>query len=255
MLSSSLRCRPTDCTRAVSSSRQSRGGWESPRRRVVDRRFFAEVSTKPSQISQSSRRSIDVAMWPDRRSHAWSTTLEAVKDERKSLRQVPTEEPAEDSSLSASGFVREARAVNANRLTTASDLDRLSLPNSLTPLSTDPYLTMPTVAVVGATGTQGSGVVSALLSDPSFKVRGITTNLNSTRAQALLSKYADKVKEERFSLVVGNLDDESTLKEALEGCDKLFAAFGPGPTPRDGETAEEVQQGKNLVDAAKVSSE
>lgn len=113
---------------------------------------------------------------------------------------------------------------------------------------------MPTVAVVGATGTQGSGVVSALLSDPSFKVRGITTNLNSTHAQALLSKYADKVKEERFSLVVGNLDDESTLKEALEGCDKLFAAFGPGPTPRDGETAEEVQQGKNLVGAAKVSS-
>jgi uncharacterized protein YbjT (DUF2867 family) len=112
---------------------------------------------------------------------------------------------------------------------------------------------MQTIAVIGATGHQGGGVVSALLSEPSFKVKAITRNLGSTRAQTLLSKYSDQVKEGRFESVVGDLNDQDSLEKALEGCSALFAAFEAGPTPREGETAIEVEQGKNLVHAAKVS--
>ncbi|GAA5958337.1 hypothetical protein JCM3765_004798 [Sporobolomyces pararoseus] len=111
---------------------------------------------------------------------------------------------------------------------------------------------MKNVAVIGATGIQGGGTVSSLLSDPSFKVLGVTTNLESTRAKALISKFSDKIKEGRFELVVGNLNDEKSLEKALQGCELLFASFGPGATPKEGEVAEELQQGKNLVDAAKA---
>ena len=111
---------------------------------------------------------------------------------------------------------------------------------------------MKNVAVIGATGIQGSGVVSALLSDPTLSVTVITSNPTSARAKALAAKHSDTEREGRFNLVVGNLNDKSSLEKALESCQLLFAAFGPGPTPRDGEVAEELQQGRNLVDAAKV---
>ncbi|GAA5981335.1 hypothetical protein JCM5350_004368 [Sporobolomyces pararoseus] len=111
---------------------------------------------------------------------------------------------------------------------------------------------MKNVAVIGATGLQGGGTVSSLLSDPSFRVVGITTNPVSTRAKALISKYSDKIKDGRFKLVVGNLNDKKSLEKALEGCELLFASFGPGATPKEGEVAEELQQGKNLVEAAKA---
>jgi len=112
---------------------------------------------------------------------------------------------------------------------------------------------MKNVAVIGSTGVQGGGVVSALLSDPAFKVIGITSNRTSQRASFLLDKYSDKVKEGRFELMEGNLDDEKSLVKALDGCELLFASWGPGATPKQGEVAEELQQGMNLVNAAKVS--
>lgn len=110
------------------------------------------------------------------------------------------------------------------------------------------------ITVVGATGNQGSGVVAALLSNPDFKVRAITTDPQSTRAKQLLDKHSEETKQGRFELAKANLNDTSSLEKALNGSYGLFASFGPGATPKDGEEGEEVKQGKNLVDAAKVSS-
>ncbi|GAA5841815.1 hypothetical protein JCM3766R1_005578 [Sporobolomyces carnicolor] len=114
---------------------------------------------------------------------------------------------------------------------------------------------MKRVAVIGATGVQGGGVVSALLSDPSksFHVVAITTNPGSHRARSILSKYADKIKDGRFELVVATLNDEESLVKALEGCQLLFASFGPGAPPeQQGGEPEELKQGKNLVRAAEA---
>jgi uncharacterized protein YbjT (DUF2867 family) len=116
-------------------------------------------------------------------------------------------------------------------------------------------MTTKTIAVIGCTGSQGGGTVHQLLSNSNsaFKVRGITTNLNSSRAQALSSKYVTEIKEGKFELIEGNLNDQESLENALKGCQGLFAAWGPGPAPKGDEVAEEVVQGNNLVNAAKVS--
>ena len=44
------------------------------------------------------------------------------------------------------------------------------------------------IAVIGATGAQGNGVVRAILDDPQggFSVRAITRDANSDKAKALL---------------------------------------------------------------------
>lgn len=44
---------------------------------------------------------------------------------------------------------------------------------------------MTIVAVTGATGSQGGGVVDALLSETKAKVRALTRNTSSSRAKAL----------------------------------------------------------------------
>lgn len=110
------------------------------------------------------------------------------------------------------------------------------------------------IVIVGATGNQGSGVVEALLSESTqFKIRAITTNAQSARAKILLDRYSEATKQGRFELVEANLNDKASLEKALDGSYGLFASFGPGATPKSGEEGEEVKQGKNLVDAAKVS--
>lgn len=44
------------------------------------------------------------------------------------------------------------------------------------------------ITVFGATGGQGGGVVDALLTDPAFKVRAVTRNVNSDKAQKLKAR-------------------------------------------------------------------
>lgn len=67
------------------------------------------------------------------------------------------------------------------------------------------------IAVVGATGAQGSGLVHAILNDPDgpFAVRALTRNVNSEKAQALARLGAD--------VVAANVDDEDSLKAAFTG--------------------------------------
>lgn len=110
------------------------------------------------------------------------------------------------------------------------------------------------IVIVGATGNQGSGVVEALVSESTqFKIRAMTTNAQSARAKILLERYSEATKQGRFELIEANLNDKASLEKALGGSYGLFASFGPGATPESGEEGEEVKQGKNLVDAAKVS--
>lgn len=67
------------------------------------------------------------------------------------------------------------------------------------------------IAVTGATGAQGGGLVRAILSDPSgsFAVRAVTRDVNSEKAQALARMGAEVMR--------GDVDDAQSLASAFEG--------------------------------------
>jgi uncharacterized protein YbjT (DUF2867 family) len=67
------------------------------------------------------------------------------------------------------------------------------------------------IAVVGATGQQGSGLVKAILADPSggFAARAITRDPGSERARELARLGAE--------VVAGDVDDEESLRKAFTG--------------------------------------
>lgn len=75
-----------------------------------------------------------------------------------------------------------------------------------------------TIAIIGATGTQGSSVANTLL-DPvareSWTVRAITRNVNGKAARALLAKGAE--------VVEADLDSPDSLRAAFSGCHAVFA--------------------------------
>ena len=72
------------------------------------------------------------------------------------------------------------------------------------------------IAVMGATGAQGGGLVQAILSDPSgqFAARAITRDVNSDKARALAKRGAD--------VVTADIDNEESLKKAFAGA---YGAF------------------------------
>lgn len=94
------------------------------------------------------------------------------------------------------------------------------------------------VLVTGATGTQGSAVVDALL-DRSVPVRALVRDTNSSGAAALARKGVE--------VVQGDMDDPTSLDRAMAGVDGVFSVQMP-PAPNDSEL--EVRQGRNLVEAA-----
>jgi len=67
------------------------------------------------------------------------------------------------------------------------------------------------IAVVGATGAQGGGLVRAILSDPDhpFGARAITRDVNSAKARELAALGAE--------VVAGDADDPESLRRAFEG--------------------------------------
>ncbi len=67
------------------------------------------------------------------------------------------------------------------------------------------------IAVVGATGAQGGGLVRAILNDPQggYAVRAITRDVNSAKAKELAALGAE--------VVAGNVDDVESLKKAFKG--------------------------------------
>ena len=91
-----------------------------------------------------------------------------------------------------------------------------------------------TIAVIGATGSQGKGVVNALINEGSFNVRAITRDPG---------KYAGKAHEAMYA----DLKDVQSLKDAFENVYGVFAVtnFWEG--------ADEIAQGKNTIEAAKAA--
>jgi uncharacterized protein YbjT (DUF2867 family) len=68
-----------------------------------------------------------------------------------------------------------------------------------------------TIAVFGATGAQGGGVVRAILRDPQsgFAARAITRDVKSEKAQALAKMGAE--------VVAADIDDPDAVRKALDG--------------------------------------
>jgi uncharacterized protein YbjT (DUF2867 family) len=72
------------------------------------------------------------------------------------------------------------------------------------------------IAVVGATGAQGGGLVRAIVNDPGsgFVARAITRDVNSEKAKALAKLGAE--------VVAANLDDADSLARAFSGAYGVF---------------------------------
>ena len=73
-----------------------------------------------------------------------------------------------------------------------------------------------TIAVVGATGAQGSGLVRAILADASggFAARALTRSPQGDKAKALAAQGAE--------VVGADVDDTASLKRAFEGAHGVF---------------------------------
>ncbi|KAK6200758.1 DNA mismatch repair protein msh6 [Pestalotiopsis sp. IQ-011] len=72
-----------------------------------------------------------------------------------------------------------------------------------------------TIAVTGATGAQGGGVVNVMKKTPGWKVRALTRNVESDAAEKLAA--------ERVEVVSASFDDESSLAAAFEASAKKTA--------------------------------
>lgn len=64
------------------------------------------------------------------------------------------------------------------------------------------------IVVIGATGAQGGSVVSSLLGDKSYRIRGVTRNPSSEKAKALSAKGVE--------VVTADSSDAGSLKKAFE---------------------------------------
>ncbi len=100
------------------------------------------------------------------------------------------------------------------------------------------------IAVVGATGAQGGGLVRAIMDDPDggFTARALTRNVDSPKAQELAALGAE--------VVAADVDDVSSLERAFDGAYGAYCVtffwehFSP---EKEGEHA------KNLATAAKAA--
>ena len=100
------------------------------------------------------------------------------------------------------------------------------------------------IAVVGATGAQGGGLVRAILNDPKggFTARAITRDTKSDKARELAQLGAD--------LVAADIDDEASVRKAFEGVQGAFCVtfFWEHFSPE-----KEIAQVQNMAEAAKAS--
>ncbi|KAK3688908.1 hypothetical protein B0T22DRAFT_490490 [Podospora appendiculata] len=103
------------------------------------------------------------------------------------------------------------------------------------------------VTVVGATGTQGKGVIAAFRNNPSYHIRALTRSPTSASALALSALGLE--------VVQADINDPSSLQAAFAGSHIIYAVtnfFEPFAALQSGPKAleVEVQQGINLADAA-----
>ena len=100
------------------------------------------------------------------------------------------------------------------------------------------------IAVVGATGAQGGGLVRAILADPNggFAARALARDVNSDKARALTKLGAE--------VVAANVDDEASLATALKGA---YGAFFVTFFWEHFSPAKEKAQVRNMAAAAKAT--
>lgn len=98
------------------------------------------------------------------------------------------------------------------------------------------------IAVVGATGAQGGGLVRAIVNEPGsgFTVRALTRDPNSTKAKAFAQLDLE--------VVAANMDDVESLNRAFTGCYGVFCLtnFWEHFSPE-----KELSQAKAMAQAAK----
>ncbi|HWS31423.1 MAG TPA: NmrA/HSCARG family protein [Actinoplanes sp.] len=101
---------------------------------------------------------------------------------------------------------------------------------------------MKTIAVVGATGAQGGGLVKAILADESgeYRVRAVTRDVTSPRAQELAELGAEVVQADNY--------DEESLVAAFTGA---YGAFLVTNFWAHMSAAKELEEAANLANAAK----
>jgi uncharacterized protein YbjT (DUF2867 family) len=101
------------------------------------------------------------------------------------------------------------------------------------------------IAVVGATGAQGGGLVRAILNDTDggFGVRALTRDVNSDKAKALKSLGVD--------VVAADLDDVDSLTKAFTGA---YGAFCVTNYWEHFSPEKELAQAENMAKAAKLAN-
>ncbi|ORY30795.1 hscarg protein [Naematelia encephala] len=102
------------------------------------------------------------------------------------------------------------------------------------------------VVILGATGKQGGSVINSILSDPTakphFSLRAITRDTSKPAAKALADRGVE--------MVAADLDHKDSLIKAFQGAYAVFAVTDYWNTlSKD----VEIQQGKNIADAAKTT--
>jgi hypothetical protein len=127
-----------------------------------------------------------------------------------------------------------------------------------------PKIVKKTIAILGATGTQGASVVDTFRVLPDWHIRALTRDPTSAKAQAL-------PKSDSITVVKADTSDWFSLLMAFDGCDAIFAVtdywapfFDPslrkkhavGPDPgkalREWAYEDEINHGKNIAKAATV---
>ncbi|AKQ65862.1 NmrA family protein [Myxococcus hansupus] len=98
------------------------------------------------------------------------------------------------------------------------------------------------VLITAATGRQGGATARALLAGGGTAVRVLVRNPEAPNAKALAAAGAE--------VVVGDLDDPASLRAACAGVRAVFSMQAPIVSATGIDFSKELQQGKNLVEAA-----
>jgi uncharacterized protein YbjT (DUF2867 family) len=98
------------------------------------------------------------------------------------------------------------------------------------------------IAVVGATGAQGGGLVRAILADPDgeFAARAITRDVNSPGARELAKLGAE--------VVAADVDDVDSIRRAFDG---VYGSFCVTPFWHHFSADKEIEEARNLATAAR----
>ncbi|KAF3046846.1 hypothetical protein E8E11_009581 [Didymella keratinophila] len=113
------------------------------------------------------------------------------------------------------------------------------------------------IVIIGITGNQGGSVARTFLNDPSWRIRGLTRDTQSSASLALSAQGID--------MVQANLDDPPSLADVFKSANLVFSVtnfwkpyFDPANRARAAAQGKpigqyacelEIDQGKNIVDA------